>query len=62
MCGVNPAVHELPHDLVLATHPPPVGGACSQGEGCQLVWGVAVGCQMLLEVRQSLLAAVLVQK
>ena len=62
MCGVNPAVHELPHNLVLVPHPPPVGGALSQGQGCKLGWGVAVGCQMLLEVRQSLLAAMLVQE
>ena len=62
MRGVHPAVHELPHDLVLAPDPPPVGGARSQGHGCKLGWGVAVRRQMLLEVRQSLLAAVLVQE
>lgn len=62
MRGVHPAVHELPHDLVLAPHPPPVGGARSHGHGGKLGWGVAVRCQMLLEVGQSLLAAVLVQE
>ena len=62
MCRVDPAAHELPHDLILAPHPAPMGGARSQGHGCKLGWGVAVGCQVLLEVRQSLLASVLVQE
>lgn len=62
MSGVNPAAHELPHDLVLPPHPPLVGGHCCQGYWGKLRGRVAVAAYMLLEVRQSLLAAVLMKK
>ena len=62
MCGVHPAVHELAHDLVLPPRPTPVGGPRCQGQGVKLRRGVAVSCQVLLEVRQGFLTAVLVQQ
>ena len=62
MSGVHSAAHELAHDLVLAPHPPMVGCHSCQGHWCKLRGRVAVTAQMLLEVRQSFLAAVLVKK
>lgn len=62
MSGVHPAAHELPHDLILAPHPPMVSCHRRQGHWSKLGGRVAVGGHVLLEVRQSLLAAVLMKK
>ena len=62
MCGVNPAAHELPHDLVLPPHPPMVGRHCCQGHWCKLRGRVAVAAHVLLEMGQGLLASVLMKK
>lgn len=62
MGGVHPAAHELAHDLVLAPHPPVVGSHRCQRHWSKLRGWVAVGGHVLLEVRQSLLAAVLMKK
>ena len=62
MSGIHPAAHELAHDLVLAPHPPMVGGHRCQGHWIKLGGRVAVGAHVLLEVRQCLLAAWLMKK
>lgn len=62
MSRVHPAADELPHDLVLPPQPPLLGPHSWQGQGGQLGGRVAVAAHMLLEVGQSLLAAVLMKK